>query len=108
MYITGGIAECGYALVRIVSVTSILLLVYVAGGILAGDVKLLGLCAGCLSMDDVVKYIIVVFYLAAFIGVVKMFYQKIIENRAPKKTTIKFSVPIFLGYIIWFLSKGGI
>ena len=68
--IVNGPGEIPFILIRIIAVTAILLVVYNFGGILAGDVKLLGLISGYLCGTDVVKYIILVFYFAAFIGIV--------------------------------------
>ena len=96
-------------LIQIIAVTAVLLIVYKAGGIMAGDVKLIGLIAGFLDSKDIVKYIILVFYIAAFLGVVKIIFNYIAEeNEASKRTTIRFTIPILIGYLVLFLTKGGL
>lgn len=84
-----------------------MLIVYMLKGVMAGDVKLLGLIAGFLTDGDITKYIILVFYVAAFMGFIKIIMQYIGNNMAPK-TTIKFTGPILIGYLILFYTKGGI
>lgn len=106
--IVNGPGEIPFILIRIIAVTAILLVVYYFGGIMAGDVKLLGLISGYLCGTDVVKYIILVFYFAAFIGIVKILMTFIIDRETPKNMTIKFSCPIFLAYLVLFITKGGI
>ena len=96
--IVNGPGEIPFILIRIITVTAVLLIVYYVGGIMAGDVKLLGLISGYLCGTDVIKYIILVFYFAAFIGIVKVLMNLIIDRETPKKITIKFSCPIFLAY----------
>lgn len=61
--IVNGPGEIPFILIRIITVTAVLLIVYYVGGIMAGDVKLLGLISGYLCGTDVIKYIILVFYL---------------------------------------------
>ena len=106
--IVNGPGEIPFILIRIITVTAVLLIVYYVGGIMAGDVKLLGLISGYLCGTDVIKYIILVFYFAAFIGIVKVLMNLIIDRETPKKITIKFSCPIFLAYLVLFITKGGI
>ena len=94
---------------QVIAVTVILLLVYRFGGIMAGDVKLVGLIAGFLSGRDIAKYIILVFYIAGFIGIVKMIFNYISEeNEASKRITIRFTAPILIAYLILYLTKGGL
>lgn len=104
--IVNGPGEIPFILIRIITVTAVLLIVYYVGGIMAGDVKLLGLISGYLCGTDVIKYIILVFYFAAFIGIVKVLMNLIIDRETPKKITIKFSCPIFLAYLVLFITKG--
>lgn len=73
---------------------------------MAGDVKLLGLVSGFLNCQDVVKYVVITFYIAAFIGFVKIIFQYIEDEK--RKTTIKFTGPILIGYSILVYTKGGI
>ena len=97
------------AILQVIAVTVILLLVYRFGGIMAGDVKLVGLIAGFLNGRDIAKYIILVFYIAGFIGIVKMIFNYISEeNEASKRTTIRFTAPILIAYLILYLTKGGL
>ena len=103
--IVNGPGEIPFILIRIITVMAVLLIVYYVGGIMAGDVKLLGLISGYLCGTDVIKYIILVFYFAAFI---KVLMNLIIDRETPKKITIKFSCPIFLAYLVLFITKGGI
>lgn len=84
-----------------------MLVVYIFKGVMAGDVKLLGMIAGFLESADVIKFIILIFYIAAFMGFIKIVMQFIGNEKAPK-TTIKFSGPILVGYLILFYTKGGI
>lgn len=106
--IVNGPGEIPFILIRIITVTAVLLIVYYVGGIMAGDVKLLGLISGYLCGTDVIKYIILVFYFAAFISIVKVLMNLIIDRETPEKITIKFSCPIFLAYLVLFITKGGI
>lgn len=108
MYFTYSVSGVLFALIRIIVVTMVLFLVYCAGGILAGDVKLLALIAGYLATKDVAKYIILVFYVAAFIGLIKIFFKYISVRDNYEKTTIKFTAPILLSFLILFYTKGGI
>ena len=94
---------------QVIAVTVILLLVYRFGGIMAGDVKLVGLIAGFLNGRDIAKYIILVFYIAGFIWIVKMIFNYISEeNEASKRTTIRFTAPILIAYLILYFTKGGL
>ena len=97
------------ALLQVISITAVLLVVYKFGGIMAGDVKLIGLIAGFLDGRDIAKYVILVFYIAGFMGVIKVIFNYIAEeNEASKRTTIRFTVPILIAYLILYLTKGGL
>ena len=97
------------ALLQVISITAVLLVVYKFGGIMAGDVKLIGLIAGFLDGRDIAKYVILVFYIAGFIGIVKMIFNYISEeNEASKRTTIRFTAPILIAYLILYFTKGGL
>ena len=94
---------------QVIVVTTVLLLVYRIGGIMAGDVKLIGRIAGFLNGRDIAKYIILVFYIAGFIGIVKMIFNYISEeNEDSKRTTIRFTAPILIAYLILYFTKGGL
>lgn len=97
------------ALLQVISITAVLLVVYKFGGIMAGDVKLIGLIAGFLDGRDIAKYVILVFYIAGFMGVIKVIFNYIAEeNEASKRTTIRFTAPILIAYLILYLTKGGL
>ena len=97
------------ALLQVISITAELLVVYKFGGIMAGDVKLIGLIAGFLDGRDIAKYVILVFYIAGFMGVIKVIFNYISEeNEASKRTTIRFTAPILIAYLILYLTKGGL
>lgn len=97
------------ALLQVISITAVLLVVYKFGGIMAGDVKLIGLIAGFLDGRDIAKYVILVFYIAGFMGVIKVIFNYISEeNEASKRTTIRFTAPILIAYLILYLTKGGL
>ena len=97
------------ALLQVISITAVLLVVYKFGGIMAGDVKLISLIAGFLDGRDIAKYVILVFYIAGFMGVIKVIFNYISEeNEASKRTTIRFTAPILIAYLILYLTKGGL
>ena len=100
--IVNGPGEIPFILIRIITVTAVLLIVYYVGGIMAGDVKLLGLISGYLCGTDVIKYIILVFYFAAFIGIVKVLMNLIIDRETPKKITFHAR---FFWHILYFLLR---
>lgn len=58
-------------------------------------------------------YMVLVFLIGAFTGIVKMLTDAAVRISAnckslKIKTNIRFSVPILIGYLILLISKGGI
>ena len=110
MYIRFGIDGIiqSAAAVCVVGVT--LIFIYILGGLGAGDVKLICLICGFLGLKQVVIYTILVLYLGAFIGLIKMCMR--LANRNGRTafgvTKIRFGIPITVGYFILIFSKGGI
>lgn len=96
-----------------VAFTAVLFIVYILGGIGAGDVKLLSLVCGVLGVGEGVKFIAVVFVVGAVMGFVKIMLKASDAVGKGKKfrwskTGIKFSLPTLAGYLIMLLSKGGL
>ena len=90
-----------------------LIVVYVIGGIGAGDVKLLSLVCGALGFKNGLKFLVIVFVAGAVMGLVKIvgkIAEKIVSagNKKWNRTGIRFSVPVFAGYLIMLISGGGI
>lgn len=103
----------GKALVGVLAVGAPLFIVYLIGGIGAGDVKLMGLMGGFLGVRQGFVYMVLVLFIGAFAGIVKMLADaavRISESRKPQKirTSIRFSIPILIAYLILLISKGGI
>ena len=95
------------AVIRIIIILSFLIVVYLVNGICAGDVKLLAMISGYFMITDCIKLIILIFYIAAFFGIIKIIISRI-ESGKVGRTGIKFSGPILLGYCVLYISKGGI
>ena len=108
-----GCQGLGRALAGVLAVGAPLFIVYLIGGIGAGDVKLMGFMGGFLGARQGLVYMVLVLFIGAFAGIVKMITNaavRISENRKPQKigTNIRFSIPILIGYLILLISKGGI
>ena len=101
-----------WALLSIFVVGIILIGVYLIGGIGAGDVKLICLISGFLEPVEGLKLLFLIFILGAFFGVVKILFSLVAAlsgGDMPKgRTTIRFSGPILVGYLMMLLSRGGI
>ena len=61
MYFNYSFTGIFHALLRILAVSVFMLVVYIFKGVMAGDVKLLGMIAGFLESADVIKFIILIF-----------------------------------------------
>lgn len=113
IFIRAGWQGLGRALAGVLAVGAPLLIVYFIGGIGAGDVKLIGFMGGLLGMRQGLVYMVLVFFIGAFTGIVKMLTDAAVRISANRKslkikTNIRFSVPILIGYLILLISKGGI
>ena len=86
--------------------------IYLAGGIGAGDVKLLCMIVSFLSLNDGIRLIILIFFIAGFFGVIKItmtaVYRLSGSGHAATVNSIRFTGPVLLGYLFMLLSKGGI
>lgn len=103
----------GKAFVGVLAVGAPLFIVYLIGGIGAGDVKLMGLMGGFLGVRQGLVYMVLVLFIGAFAGIVKILADAAVgisESRKPQKirTSIRFSIPILIAYLILLISKGGI
>lgn len=90
-----------------------LFIVYLIGGIGAGDVKLMGFMGGLLGVRQGLVYMVLVLFIGAFAGIVKMLTDAAVRisgnrKRQEIRTNIRFSIPILIGYLILLISKGGI
>lgn len=97
---------------RILIFMVVLFIVYLVGGIGAGDVKLLSLICGVLGFGTGIKFLALVFAIGGGLGFVKLLVRisDHIEKREKitwGKTGIKFSIPVLAGYLVMLLLKGG-
>ena len=101
-----------YSFCGIAAVGSALFAIYLAGGIGAGDVKLLCMIVSFLSLNDGIRLIILIFFIAGFFGVIKItmtaVYRLSGSGHAATVNSIRFTGPVLLGYLFMLLSKGGI
>lgn len=83
--------------------------IYLIGGLGAGDVKLICLICGFTGYDLAIRYIILVLFIGAIIGIFKRLLDSIEDGIRPLHdfTRIKFSLPILIAYLLMLLSKGG-
>lgn len=104
--------EVVWALLSVVIVGTILMGIYLIGGIGAGDVKLICLISGFLEPIEGLKFIFLIFIVGAFWGVVKILFSYVVAlsgGDMPKgRTVIRFSGPILVGYLLMLFSRGGI
>lgn len=109
---TSGMSGILGSLISIVSVGIFLFIIYLIGGIGAGDVKLLCLLVSFLSFTDSLKFVILVLFTGAFCGCIKLLIElsEQISKGAKdnKRVTIKFTGPILLSYLFMLFSKGGV
>lgn len=110
--ITRTTEEVVWALLSVLIVGTMLIGVYLIGGIGAGDVKLICLISGFLKPEEGLKLLFVIFIVGAFWGVVKILFSYVVAlsgGDMPKgRTVIRFSGPILTGYLLMLLSRGGI
>lgn len=104
--------EVVWAFLSVIIVGVVLLIVYVIGGIGAGDVKLMCLISGFLFPIEGLKLILLIFVIGAFWGVIKIMFSLVMKLSGIKvskgRTVIKFTGPILVGYLMMLLSRGGI
>lgn len=113
IYAMRGWAGVGMALMGVLAVGIPLFIAYIVGGIGAGDVKLIGLIGGFLGVKSGLIYTVLVLFIGAFIGVVKMLANAAVsisnkEKISGARTGIRFSIPILAGYLVLLISRGGI
>lgn len=111
VYLDGGFNRVITSLGSMLLIGSFLFLIYLVRGIGAGDVKLMTLIVSFLSFNDGVKLIILIFFIGAFFGAIKI--MMMLMCRVSDKEvvfsgkTIKFTGPILAGYLLMLLSNGG-
>ncbi|MBD5157280.1 MAG: hypothetical protein HDT13_06575 [Butyrivibrio sp.] len=103
----------GKAFAGILAVGVPLFIVYLVGGIGAGDVKLMGFMGGILGVRLGLVYTVLVLFIGAFAGIAKMLADTAVrvsgKNKEQKRrTSIRFSIPILIGYLVLLISKGGV
>lgn len=113
LYVRLGWSGIGTAFGGILATGLPLFIVYLAGGIGAGDVKLMGLIGGFLGVREGLIYTVLVFFIGAFAGVVKILADTAVRVAAKsgfqrRRTSIRFSIPILIGYFALLISKGGV
>lgn len=74
-------------------------LVWMAGGIGAGDVKLLSVLGAVLGAEEIIVCSIISFMVGAVIGIIA---------KIAKRDKIHFSIAILVGIVIQFIQNGGI
>ena len=79
----------------------VLLPVYLIRGIGGGDLKLFAVLSMFLSSGELIGSVIIAFFIAAFIGIIKLFISKKIP------CTIHFAVPILISVLL-VTGSGGI
>ena len=112
-YGTGGLID---AVAAVFLSFAVLAVIYMVGGLGAGDVKLMCMLAGYLRLENAVKYILLVIFIGAFAGIIKMlsnYSVRICDGKSrlqmkKRRTVIRFSIPITVGYMVVLFSKGGI
>ena len=104
--------EVVWSLLSVVIVGTILIGVYLIGGIGAGDVKLICLISGFLQPMEGLKMLFLIFVVGAFWGVIKLLFSYVVAlsggDKPKGRTVIRFSGPILTGYLLMLLSRGGI
>lgn len=101
-YIEGGTQRLVAAFINLCIVGYIGYILYLLGAVGAGDVKLMGIIGFYNAhFPDNVKYMLLVLFISAFIGVLKLITSGL------KCHTIKFTVPMLMGYLGMVVSKGG-
>lgn len=106
-----GIAQA-FAVVCVIGVT--LIIMYILGGLGAGDVKLMCLICGFLDIKHALIYTMLVLCIGAFVGLIKIGMKLIrtVGSNAGltswQATGIRFGIPITIGYLVLLISKGGI
>ena len=107
VYLDGGFYRVITSFGSMLLIGSILFLIYLFRGIGAGDVKLMALIVSFLSFNDGVKLIILIFFIGAFFGVIKilmMFVNKVSDKEVVfNGKSIKFTGPILTGYLLMLL-----
>ncbi len=107
-YLINGWVSVGQSLAGILICGGLLYLIYFIGGIGAGDVKLICLICGVIGVIDGIKFLILVFFAGAFIGIIKILVTYAPGNKGiSTKISIRFTLPILLSYCVYILSKGG-
>lgn len=110
--LTRATSEVVWALLSVLVVGTILMGVYLIGGIGAGDVKLICLISGFLEPIEGLKLLFLIFIVGAFWGVVKILFSYVVAlsggDMHKGRTVIRFSGPILTGYLLMLLSRGGI
>lgn len=107
-----GAAGIFNSLVSVIIVGTFLFIIYLIGGIGAGDVKLICLLISFLSLTDSMKFVILALFTGAFYGCIKLLLE--LSERISKgktgqgRVTIKFTGPIFVSYLLMLVSKGGV
>lgn len=100
------------SLISVIIMGTFLFIIYLIGGIGAGDVKLICLLVSFLSLRDSMKFVILALFAGAFCGCIKLMLnlsERISKgNNGKGKVTIKFTGPIFVSYLLMLFSKGGI
>lgn len=111
IYISRGFSGIISSICSIIIIGTFLFILYLLRGIGAGDVKLMSLIVSFLPLNDGIKLIILIFFIGAFFGVIKLLwvllYRKSDRNVDFKIISIKFSGPILVGYLFMLLIKGG-
>lgn len=101
-YMEGGMQQVVAAFINLCIVGYISYILYLFGAVGAGDVKLMGVISMYNAhLKDNVKYMILVLFISAFIGVLKLITSGL------KSHTIKFTIPMMMGYLGMLISKGG-
>ena len=109
---SSGVAGIFDSLVSVIIVGTFLFIIYLVGGIGAGDVKLICLLISFLSLTDSMKFVILALFIGAVYGCIKLLLEvseRISKGKIVKKRhTIKFTGPIFISYLLMLVSKGGV
>ena len=111
VYLDGGFYRVITSFGSMLLIGSFLFLIYLFRGIGAGDVKLMALIVSFLSFNDGVKLIILIFFVGAFFGVIKVLmllvYRVLDKETVFDGKSIKFTGPILTGYLLMLLSNVG-
>jgi len=114
LYIEGGGPELINFLLGIGIFGIALFAVYMFNGIGAGDVKLMTLICSCLGFHYGTIFAMVVFFAAAFYGLVRLglalrFVGTVhLKKEFIKQRKIRFMIPVLAGYLCVLISRGGI